>query len=134
MDYTAMLLRSYGRRMTDPAGVVAAFAARLDDPRRAQEETLRAILARHAGCEYGRRHGFADVAGYHDYRERVPTVDYEDLRPHVERMVAGEADVLVKGAASYFSTTSGSTAAPKFVPGTQQSIAAGCDAILARKP
>lgn len=132
MDYTAMLLRAYGRRMADPAAVVAAFEARLDDPRRAQEETLAAILARHQDCAYGRRHGFAGVAGYDDYRARVPVVGYEDLRADVERMVAGEADVLVKGVVSYFSTTSGSTAAPKFVPGTQQSIAAGCDAILAR--
>lgn len=132
MEYTGMLLRSYGRRMQDAPGVVAAFEARLDDPRRAQEQTLRAILTRHAASEYGRRHGFDTLAGYDDYRARVPVVSYEDLRPYVERMLAGEADVLVQGVASYFSTTSGSTAAPKFVPGTQQTIAAGCEGILAR--
>jgi hypothetical protein len=132
MDYTAMLLRSYGRRMTDAAAVVAAFDARLDDPRRVQEETLHAILARNAGCEYGRRYDFAGIRGYEEYRARVPVVGYEDLRPSVERMIAGDGDVLVRGVASYFSTTSGSTAAPKFVPGTQQTITAGCEAILAR--
>lgn len=132
MDYTAMLLRSYGRRMNDAPGVVASFEARLDDPRRVQEDTLRAILTRHAECEYGRLHGFAGLTGYDDYRARVPVVGYEDLRPFVERMLEGQADVLVRGVASYFSTTSGSTAAPKFIPGTQQTIAAGCEAILAR--
>lgn len=132
MDYTAMLLRSYSRRMSDAPAVLAGFDARLADPRQAQEQTLRSILKRHADCEYGRRHGFAAVGGYDDYRARVPVVGYEDLRPCVERMLAGEPDVLVRGAASYFSTTSGSTAAPKFIPGTQQTITAGCEAILAR--
>jgi hypothetical protein len=132
MDYTTMLLRSYGRRMAEPERVVAAFEARLDDPRSSQEQTLRAILERHAACEYGRQHGFAAIQGYDDYRARVPVVGYEELRPLVERMLAGESDVLVRGAVSYFSTTSGSTAAPKFIPGTQQTITAGCDAILAR--
>lgn len=132
MGYTEMLLRTYSRRLADPPAVLAAFAAQLADPRRAQEETLRAILARHADSEYGRRHGFAELRGYDDYRARVPVVGYEDLRPHVERMLAGEADVLVRGAVSYFSTTSGSTAAPKFIPGTQHTITAGCEGILAR--
>lgn len=132
MGYTEMLLRTYSRRMADPAAVRAAFEAQLADPRRTQEDTLRAILARHADSEYGRRHGFAGLDGYDDYRARVPVVGYEELRPYVERMLAGEADVLLRGGASYFSTTSGSTAAPKFIPGTQHTITAGCEGILAR--
>jgi hypothetical protein len=132
MGYTEMLLRSYSRRLDDPAGVRAHFEAQLREPRLSQENTLRAILQRHAASEYGRRYGFGDIGAYESYRARVPVVTYEEIRPQVQRMMAGEADVLVRGAASYFSTTSGSTAAPKFIPGTQQTIKAGCDALLAR--
>jgi GH3 auxin-responsive promoter len=132
MSYTQMLLRGYHRRLEDPTPVLAAFELLLRDPRAAQEETLRAILRRHAGTEYGRRYDFGAVDGLADYQARVPVVTYDDLGPLVRRMMAGEASVLVDGVASYFSTTSGSSAAPKFIPGTQQTILAGGEAILAR--
>lgn len=132
MAYTAMLLRGYQRRMDDAAGVLAAFEAPLRDPRATQEATLRAILGRNAATEYGRRHRFDEVSGHEDYRARVPVVSYDDLSPFVQRMLAGEPDVLVAGVASYFCTTSGSSAAPKFIPGTQQGILAGGEGILAR--
>jgi GH3 auxin-responsive promoter len=132
MSYTQMLLRGYNRRLAEPGQVLAAFELLLRDPRAAQEETLRAILRRHAQTEYGRRHGFAAVDGLADYQARVPVVTYDDLGPLVARMMAGEPNVLVDGVASYFSTTSGSSAAPKFIPGTQQTILAGGEAILAR--
>ncbi len=105
---------------------------RLRNPRRSQESTLRAILHRHAESEYGRRYGFGQIQSYEEYRTRVPVVRYEELHPSILRMMGGEPDVLIRGVASYFSTTSGSTAVPKFVPGTQQTITAGCEAILAR--
>jgi GH3 auxin-responsive promoter len=132
LDYTEMLLRSYARRLADPAAVRESFEAKLREPRRAQEGTLKAILKRHATSEYGRRYRFEEIDSYEAYRARVPVVRYEDIREDVQRMMRGERDVLIQGAASYFSTTSGSMAAPKFIPGTQQTIAAGCDAIMAR--
>jgi hypothetical protein len=132
MSYTQMLLRGYHRRMEAPGQVLAAFEGLLRDPRAAQEETLRAILRRHAGTEYGRRHEFEAIADLEGYQARVPVVTYDDLGPLVRRMMAGETNVLVDGVASYYSTTSGSSAAPKFIPGTQQTILAGGEAILVR--
>jgi hypothetical protein len=132
LDYTEMLLRSYARRLADPAAVRARFEAKLREPRRSQEDTLKAILKRHAASEYGRRYRFEEIDGYEAYRARVPVVRYEDIEAAVQRMMQGERDVLIQGVASYFSTTSGSMAAPKFIPGTQQTISAGCDAIMAR--
>lgn len=132
MSYTQMLLRGYHRRMDDAAGVLGTFEALLRDPRASQEDTLRAILRRHAKTEYGRRHDFADIEDLAGFQSRVPVVTYDDLEPLVRRMMAGETSVLVDGVASYFSTTSGSSAAPKFIPGTQQTILAGGEAILAR--
>jgi hypothetical protein len=132
MSYTQMLLRGYNRRMEEPAQVLGAFERLLRDPRASQEETLGAILRRHAQTEYGRCHQFAAIDGLESYQSRVPVVTYDDLGPLVQRMMAGETGVLVDGVASYFSTTSGSSAAPKFIPGTQQTILAGGESILVR--
>ena len=131
LAYSEMVLREYNRRFAD-GSVVDRLDAAFEKPRAAQESALRDILAAHAATAYGREHGFADIRDWRGYRERVPVVDYEALRPFVDRMLAGEPDVLVRGRASYFSTTSGSTAAPKFIPGTQATITTGCEATLAR--
>ena len=132
LRYADLLLRSYSKRFADPARVRAQHVDRLRDLRAVQEGLLRRILETHAGTAYGRRHGFAEIGGPEGYRDRVPVATYEDLRPWMERMLEGEKDVLVAGAPSFFSTTSGSTARPKFVPGVLAGITAGCDALLAR--
>ena len=130
--YTRALVHNYSRRMRDADGVVASFEAKLRELKSWQEAALAAILRRHAHTDYGRRFGFADIAGYADYRSRVPVVSYEALAPYVERMRGDEPDVLIRGQASFFSTTSGFEASPKLVPGTHRTVISTCETILAR--
>jgi hypothetical protein len=85
-------------------------------PLRVQQETLRRILARNAGCDFGREHGFARIGTSAEYRAAVPVRDYEALLPYVERMLAGEARVLCEEAPFMFGTTSGTTSQRKFIP------------------
>jgi len=132
MNYTAMLLRSYTRKLEHLDATLDGFEQKLRGGRTTQEATLLEILGRNAASQYGQAHGFGRITSYEAYRETVPVVQYEDLRPSVTRMAAGEPDVLLQGKASYFSVTSGTLAAPKLLPGSQQSIIAGCEALLAR--
>jgi len=132
LGYTEMLLKTYSRRMAEPEVVLSAFEAKLAQPRDAQLATMRLILQRNAQTAFGREHGFASITDVDGFRAAVPVVSYDQLAPWIERAVAGESDVLTRGPVSYFSTTSGTTAKPKFIPGTQQTIQAGCEAILAR--
>lgn len=132
LGYTEMLLKTYSRRMERPEEVLSAFEAKCASPREAQLETLRVILRRNADTAFGRAHGFAAIRDVDAYRAAVPMIAYDDLAPWIERAVAGESDVLTRGPVSYFSTTSGTTSTPKFIPGTQQTIVAGCEAMLAR--
>lgn len=132
LAYSEMVLREYNRRFAEGDALLGRVDAAFAKIRLGQENALLGILKAHVSSAYGREHGFDRIRDWRGYRERVPVVDYEALRPFVDRMRAGEADVLVRGRASYFSTTSGSTAAPKFIPGTQSTVTAGCDAILTR--
>lgn len=132
LGYTEMLLKTYSRRMERPDEVLSAFEAKCADPRGAQLATLRLILERNAQTAFGREHGFAEINDLEQFRAAVPVVSYDEIAPWIERAVAGETDVLTRGPVSYFSTTSGTTAKPKFIPGTQQTIVAGCEAMLAR--
>ena len=88
------------------------------DPVAAQRTKLQEILQRNAETEYGRRHGFGRIRTPEEYRARVPVVEYEDIRPYVERMTAGEADVLTAERPVMFARTSGTTGEAKYVPVT----------------
>lgn len=93
------------------------------NPRKSQEKTLRGILTLAKDTVYGREHDFAYILGaendtelYKRYQEKVQIGDYEDFRPYVERHKNGESDVLFPGKPALYTTTSGSTSQPKWIP------------------
>jgi hypothetical protein len=87
-----------------------------------QECLLERILLPNQGCEYGRMHGFSSIRSPHDYQNAVPICTYEDLRKYVDRMLQGEGGVLVSAPVRRFFVTSGTMAAPKYVPVTDSII------------
>jgi GH3 auxin-responsive promoter len=91
------------------------------EPARAQREVLLKVLSRNADTVFGREHGFAALKTEADYRRRVPVNEYENLRPYVKRIVAGEKAVLTKSAPFMMTMTSGTTGEPKYIPVTRES-------------
>jgi len=88
----------------------------------AQQETLKALLAAAKDTAFGKDHQFADISNYEDFKKKVPVRDYEDLRPYIDRVVAGEKDVMWKGKPSYFAKTSGTTSGAKYIPISKESM------------
>src|SRR3954470_2188490 len=102
----------------------AAFEAACLDPQRTQEELLRRIIAFHADTDFGRDHGFATIRTVEDYRRQVPVAPYERLEPYVRRVMAGETSALLADPrVLMFALTSGTTAARKHIPITDQYLA-----------
>lgn len=109
---------------------VKARARRLSDQRwwgrnaeRIQRETLRRLLARAAGTEFGRRHGFGRLSGLRAqdlipaYRDAVPPAEYESFRPLMQRMrESAEPDVTWPGLVMDWAQTSGTTGGEKYIP------------------
>ena len=62
------------------------------------------------------------INNHEDFLKRVPVRDYEALKPYVEKMVAGEEDILWKGKPIYFAKTSGTTSGSKYIPITKESM------------
>ncbi|WP_226390669.1 GH3 auxin-responsive promoter family protein [Penaeicola halotolerans] len=71
---------------------------------------------------FGKDHHFGDIKNYEDFKKHVPVRDYEELRPYVDRILAGESDILWKGKPAYFAKTSGTTSGTKYIPITKDSI------------
>ncbi|MEE4256416.1 MAG: GH3 auxin-responsive promoter family protein [Bacteroidales bacterium] len=87
-----------------------------------QHEVFKYLMENGSGTVYGTLHKFGHIKSYDDFRKLVPIVDYETLRPYIERSAAGEKDVLWPGMPKYFATTSGTTSGSKYIPITPDSI------------
>lgn len=92
------------------------FHRDLHNPLRVQEKKLLAILRANKDTEFGRRYRFGEIKTIRQFQQQVPINDYESLRPYIDRMVRGEQQVLTYQEPSSFSTTSGTTAGPKYIP------------------
>ncbi|HLN94830.1 MAG TPA: GH3 auxin-responsive promoter family protein, partial [Flavobacterium sp.] len=62
------------------------------------------------------------IRDHADFVRRVPVRDYEALRPYVDRVVAGDEDILWTGKPLYFAKTSGTTSGAKYIPLTKESM------------
>lgn len=93
-----------------------------NNPIAAQDKVFRSLLASAKFTAFGQDHGFETIQNYPDFKNRVPIRDYEQLRPYIDRVVAGEANVLWPGKPLYFAKTSGTTSGVKYIPISKESM------------
>lgn len=88
----------------------------------AQEKTLQYLIKNAVGTVFGKDHEFSSIKNYADFKQKVPIRDYEELKGYIDRVVAGEPDILWKGKPRYFAKTSGTTSGVKYIPLTKESM------------
>ncbi len=93
-----------------------------DNPIVIQEKVFQDLIEKAQYTAFGEDHSFDDIACHDDFVKYVPVRDYEGLKPYVDRVVAGEADVLWPGKPLYFAKTSGTTSGAKYIPLTKESM------------
>ena len=105
-----------------------------DKPHETQKKVFKNLIAKGGNTAFGKDHDFENIHSYSDFKKRVSVQDYEGLRAYVDRIVAGESDVLWPGKPLYFAKTSGTTSGAKYIPITKDSmpthIKAAKDALL----
>lgn len=94
----------------------------IDNPIATQKKVFNDLLKKGAKTAFGKDHGFATIKTTTDFAANVPVNDYEALKPYVERMIAGEEDVLWPGRPLYYAKTSGTTSGAKYIPITKASM------------
>jgi len=88
----------------------------------AQQETMLQLIDAAKDTAFGKDHQFSSIKNYEDFKQQVPVRDYEELRPYIDRVVAGERDVMWKGKPAYFAKTSGTTSGAKYIPISSDSM------------
>ncbi|TAE39584.1 MAG: hypothetical protein EAY66_02610 [Sphingobacteriales bacterium] len=89
---------------------------------KAQQTVFKSLINTAKHTAFGKNHQFATIKSYQDYKRQVPIRDYEDLKPYIDKTVAGEANVLWPGLPLYFAKTSGTTSGVKYIPISKQSM------------
>lgn len=101
------------------------------DPVRVQREVLVTLLRQASNTEWGRRYGFAELAGHphpmEAYRSRVPLHGHQDYGADIQRTFLGERDIFWPGRIDRFATSAGTTAPGKLLPISEARLGANRD-------
>lgn len=92
------------------------------NPVQTQEKVFRSLIKAALNTEFGKDHNFDQIQNSIDFQKYVPIRDYEDLKPYVEKVVAGQENILWPGKPLYFAKTSGTTSGAKYIPLTKESM------------
>ena len=88
-----------------------------------QQKNFNTLLQSLATTALGRDLHFDKIKTYREYATTVPVTQYSFYEPYVERIRAGEQQVMTKGQVTWFGKTAGTTSGKsKLVPVTQDFI------------
>lgn len=87
-----------------------------------QQNVFKNLISQAQNTTFGKDHNFSNIKSYEDFKKQVPIRDYEALKPYIEKVLAGDSDVLWKGKPIYFAKTSGTTSGVKYIPLTKESM------------
>lgn len=93
------------------------------NPVAAQREVLQHLVTSAQYTEFGKKHGFSKLFSVREFKKAVPIHEYEDLKPYISRMMAGEENVLWNTPINWFAKSSGTTSdKSKFIPISEESL------------
>lgn len=107
----------------DPQAMVQALLqpwhGAVAQPAAAQEQVLHRLLTDYGQTDYGAQHGASQIETIQDYRRAYPIATYEDYKPLIERVMAGEVSLLLAEEPIGWAITRGTTKGEsKFIPMT----------------
>ena len=88
-----------------------------------QDEWFQNLISTAQHTEWGKTHGYASIYTQDQFKERVPIQTYDTLKPYIERMLAGEHNILWPSEIKWFAKSSGTTNdRSKFIPVSEESL------------
>ena len=92
------------------------------NPEATQKRVFKELLDKAKNTQFGIDHNFKNINTYKEFASNVPVRDYEELKLYVDKMVAGEENILWPGKPLYYAKTSGTTSGAKYIPLTKESM------------
>lgn len=95
----------------------------VNNPVAAQREVLQELVTSAQYTEFGRQYGFNKLFNVRSFKQTVPVHEYNDIKPYIDRMMAGEDNILWNTPVRWFAKSSGTTSdKSKFIPVSEESL------------
>lgn len=92
-------------------------------PGEIQHRVLTRLLGQAANTEWGKKYDYKTIRNYDDFKNRLPIQTYEEVKPYVERLRAGEQNLLWPSEIRWFAKSSGTTNdKSKFLPVSKEAL------------
>jgi len=112
-SFAAKIFANYIKRQTQ------SWASK---PVETQQKVFQQLIQQAKNTSFGKDHSFDKIQSTQDFAQQIPIRDYEELKPYVNQVVEGKADILWPGKPLYFAKTSGTTSGAKYIPLTKESM------------
>lgn len=88
-----------------------------------QQDVLQRLVGMATDTEWGKKYGYASILTYEDFKNLLPIQTYEEIKPYVTRLRAGEQNLLWPSEIRWFAKSSGTTNdKSKFLPVSRESL------------
>lgn len=88
-----------------------------------QHRVLTRLVGQAANTEWGKKYDYKSIHNYEDFKNRLPIQTYEEVKPYVERLRAGEQNLLWPSEIRWFAKSSGTTNdKSKFLPVSKEAL------------
>jgi hypothetical protein len=92
-------------------------------PLEVQQELLERMIDLSKDTEWGRRYNYSSLKNYDDFNKNIPLQEYHDVEPIIQRLMAGEQNLLWPSETKWFAKSSGTTSSrSKLIPVTKESL------------
>lgn len=92
-------------------------------PHEVQQDVFQKLILSAQNTEWGKKYGYHSIKTIQDFRNRVPMQDYDSLKPHIQRLMSGEQNILWSSEIKWFAKSSGTTSdKSKFIPVSYEAI------------
>jgi hypothetical protein len=92
-------------------------------PMDVQQEWFERLISSAQHTEWGKKYNYAEIESIADFKAAVPISEYDDLKPYINRIIAGEQGILWPSEIKMFAKSSGTTSdKSKFIPVSEESL------------
>lgn len=116
MNITRLISKVFNSRLKE----LELYSTRPDE---LQALALRSLVNKAKNTEWGIKYDYKSIKTYEDFKSRVPIQTYEEIKPYVERLLAGEQNLIWPSTIRWFAKSSGTTNdKSKFLPVSKESL------------
>ncbi len=116
MNITKIIKQAFNSRLKE----IDLYASQAGE---IQHRVMTRLVTQAANTEWGKKYDYKSIRNYEDFKSRIPVQTYEEIKPYVERLRAGEQNLLWSSEIRWFAKSSGTTNdKSKFLPVSKEAL------------